>query len=54
MRERALKIGAKLNIWSGLGTGTEIDMSVPGSIAYSKSAGGPRLRLFRKESHTKL
>jgi nitrate/nitrite-specific signal transduction histidine kinase len=54
MRERALKIGAKLNIWSGLGTGTEIDLSVPGSIAYSKSAGGPRLRLFRKESHTKL
>jgi signal transduction histidine kinase len=54
MREGALKIGAKLNIWSGLGTGTEIDLSVPGSIAYSKSPGGGRLRLFRKESDTKL
>jgi signal transduction histidine kinase/ligand-binding sensor domain-containing protein len=36
MRERAAEIGAKLDIWSGAGTGTEIDLSIGGSIAYSK------------------
>jgi ligand-binding sensor domain-containing protein len=49
IRERARKIGAKLDIWSGVGTGTEIDLSIPGSIAYSKSAGQSRLYLFRKK-----
>jgi signal transduction histidine kinase len=38
MRERAAQIGAKLNIWSGIGTGTEIELSIAGSIAYSTSA----------------
>jgi signal transduction histidine kinase len=49
IRERARQIGASLNIWSGAGTGTEIDLSVPGAIAYSKSQGRPRLQLFRKK-----
>ena len=30
MRERAAEIGAKLDIWSGAGTGTEIDFSIAG------------------------
>jgi signal transduction histidine kinase len=34
MRERARQIGAEFTIWSGVGTGTEIDLSIPGSIAY--------------------
>ena len=34
MRERAEQIGARLDIWSELGAGTEVDLSVPGSIAY--------------------
>ena len=50
MRERARQIGAKLNIWSGVGTGTEIDLSVPGSIAYRNSPDRSRLRLFRKKA----
>ncbi len=50
MRERAGQIGAKLDIWSGDGTGTEIDLSVPGSIAYSKQAGRSRWRLFGKKA----
>jgi signal transduction histidine kinase len=37
MRERARQSGAKLDISSGVGTGTEVDLSVPGSIAYEKS-----------------
>ena len=49
MRERARQIGASLNIWSGIGTGTEIDLTVPGSIAYSKSRPRSRLQLFRKK-----
>jgi ligand-binding sensor domain-containing protein len=32
IRERAKRIGAELNIWSG--AGTEIELKVPGSIAY--------------------
>jgi signal transduction histidine kinase len=37
MRERAAEMGAKLDIWSGAGSGTEIDLSIAGSIAYGKS-----------------
>jgi signal transduction histidine kinase len=50
MRERAGQVGATLDIWSGVGTGTEVDLSVPGSIAYSKQQGRSRLRLFRKKA----
>ena len=54
MRERAAEIGAKLDIWSGVGTGTEIDLSIAGSIAYGKRPGRSRLRLFRQEGRMKL
>jgi nitrate/nitrite-specific signal transduction histidine kinase len=47
MQERARRIGAKLAILSGAGTGTEIDLSVAGSIAYAKPPGRFR-SLFRK------
>ena len=46
--ERARRIGAKLAILSGAGTGTEIDLSVAGSIAYAKLQGRPRFSLLRK------
>jgi signal transduction histidine kinase len=36
MRERALSIGAKLRVWSERGAGTEIELTVPGSIAFAK------------------
>jgi signal transduction histidine kinase len=48
MRERAGQIGAKLSIWSGVRSGTEIELSIAGSIAYGGSQGRSRLRLFRK------
>lgn len=47
MRERARQSGATLNIWSGVATGTEIELSVPGSVAYRKLPGRSRLWLFR-------
>jgi signal transduction histidine kinase/ligand-binding sensor domain-containing protein len=50
MRERARQIGGKLEIWSGPGTGTEIELSIAGSIAYRKSTRRPLLRLFRKKA----
>ena len=34
MRERAEQIGARLDIWSEIGAGAEIELSIPGSIAY--------------------
>jgi nitrate/nitrite-specific signal transduction histidine kinase len=35
MRERAKQIGAELTIWSSLGSGTEIELSLPGTTAYT-------------------
>jgi signal transduction histidine kinase/ligand-binding sensor domain-containing protein len=37
MRERAETMGTTLNIWSTMGAGTEIDLEIPGSIAYGTS-----------------
>jgi signal transduction histidine kinase len=50
MRELARQIGAELNIWSGVGAGTEIELSIPGSLAYGTSPGRFRFRLFRKRA----
>ena len=35
MRERAKALGGKFNIWSQVGAGTEIDLTVPGTTAYA-------------------
>src|ERR1700691_5948890 len=48
MRERAKRMGGKLDVWTGIGAGTEIELSIPGSIAYGTSPGRSVLRLFRK------
>lgn len=37
MKERAAQIGAKLELWSKPGAGTEMELSVPGHIAYDRS-----------------
>ena len=34
MRERAREIGAELTVWSRVGAGTEVELRVPGRIAY--------------------
>jgi signal transduction histidine kinase len=39
MRERAARIGGKLTIWSAPGAGTEIELSIPGSIAFGTPGG---------------
>jgi signal transduction histidine kinase len=37
LKERASRIGAKLDVWSKPGAGTELDLSVPGHIAYESA-----------------
>jgi nitrate/nitrite-specific signal transduction histidine kinase len=49
MRERAQQVGAKLEIWSGAKAGTEIDLSIAGSIAYRTSTSRVPFRLFRRK-----
>jgi signal transduction histidine kinase len=54
IRERAKQIGARLEFWSKAGAGTEVELTVPASVAYAKSpdsSGGDRHRfgLFRKK-----
>jgi len=39
MRERADQIGARLRVYSRVGVGTEVDLSVPGHIAYQGNRG---------------
>jgi ligand-binding sensor domain-containing protein/signal transduction histidine kinase len=36
MRERAKRVGGKLTVWSELGSGTEVELRVPASHAYTR------------------
>lgn len=48
MRERAVSFGARLEIWSAPGNGTEVELRVPGKIAHRRPQ--LRLRLARTSS----
>jgi signal transduction histidine kinase/ligand-binding sensor domain-containing protein len=52
IRERAKQIGAQLDLWSQLGVGTEVEMSLPASLAYAPSPDSRRFTLFRKKTGT--
>ena len=49
VKERAQRIGAQLDFWSEAGAGTEVQLSVPGTIAYMNSHGRARFRFFRRK-----
>jgi signal transduction histidine kinase/ligand-binding sensor domain-containing protein len=49
IRERAKQIGVELSVWSELGAGTEVELNIPGSIAY-EVVPGARFRIFRKRT----
>ena len=49
IRERARQIGSNLTIWSAVGAGTEIELTIAGSIVYSKPSGGSRFARFRRK-----
>ena len=50
MRERAVQIGARLNLWSEVGAGTELELRIPGAVAYGaiRRRGGV-FRMLRKQ-----
>ena len=48
MYERAEGMGARLDIWSEAGAGTEVRLTVPAAIAYEKPGDSGRFKLFRK------
>jgi len=47
-KERAVRIGAHLDIWSEAGAGTEVQLRIPATVAYKNSHVGPRFRFFRR------
>ena len=46
MRERAEQIGGKLEVWSEDGAGTEVELTLPASVAYGRKRGQ---RLFMRK-----
>jgi ligand-binding sensor domain-containing protein/signal transduction histidine kinase len=50
MRERARRIGGKLDVWTATGAGTEIELSITGSTAYGTSPARTILGLFSKKA----
>src|SRR5580692_5738596 len=48
-RERATRIGARLDFWSEAGAGTEVELTVPASMAYAKPQAQRRFGFFRKK-----
>jgi signal transduction histidine kinase len=48
MRERAQQAGAQLEIWSEVGAGTELELRIPGSIAYETPPDRAGFRVFRR------
>jgi len=51
MRERAKAIGGQLEVWSEHGAGTEVELTIPASVAYG-SHSGRRFRLFNRKAGT--
>ena len=49
MRERARSIGGQLEVWSERGAGTEVELTIPASVAYGRPGSG-RFRLFGRSS----
>ena len=49
MRERAKRTGGQLNVWSRPRVGTEVELTIPGSIAYEPSRTRAGFWQFRNE-----
>jgi signal transduction histidine kinase len=52
IRERAKRIGGRLALWSETGAGTEVELTVPASVAYAASHVPRRFGLFRIKTRT--
>jgi signal transduction histidine kinase/ligand-binding sensor domain-containing protein len=53
MRERAKTIGGRLEVWSQQGAGTEVDLTIPSSIAYRLYSAQTKFGFFRRKSETR-
>ncbi len=51
MRERAQRIGSRLDFWSEMGAGTEVQLTVPAAIAYEKRRPNRRFRLLHRSGN---
>jgi signal transduction histidine kinase len=49
VRERAKRIGARLDFWSEAGSGTEVRLTVPASVAYQTNSKEMRSWIFRRK-----
>jgi signal transduction histidine kinase len=49
IRERAKQIRAQIDFWSENRAGTEVQLTIPGKVAYKASANQSGFRLFRRE-----
>jgi signal transduction histidine kinase/ligand-binding sensor domain-containing protein len=47
IRERAQRIGSRIEFWSEAGAGTEVELRVPAALVYEKRRNGHRFRRFR-------
>jgi PAS domain S-box-containing protein len=54
IRERAKRMGAQLHYWSEPGTGTEVQLSVPGSVAYELSPDDPDFKPMPQDDESGL
>ena len=52
VRERAERIGAQLDFWSEAGAGTEVQLTVPASVAYETSRDNVGSKLLRKRGNS--
>jgi signal transduction histidine kinase len=52
IRERAKRIGARLVLWSESGAGTEVELTVPASVAYAEPHVRRRFGLFPIKTKT--
>jgi signal transduction histidine kinase/ligand-binding sensor domain-containing protein len=54
MRERAKRIGGQLDVWSRPDAGTEIELRIPGSVAYEASRTRASFGLLRNKEEKSL
>jgi signal transduction histidine kinase/ligand-binding sensor domain-containing protein len=52
MRERATVIGGKLDVWSEVGSGTEVELTIPASAAYALPRARAWWSLFPRKAGT--
>jgi len=48
MRERAQKVGAHFDVWSGARAGTEVELRIPAAVAYASELNGSKLGKLRR------